>query len=265
MICKIRAVVCAVLACVLLAFGVAAYEDTDKDGLAETTAPTAAVRVPARLPIAGKLEGTYTDEMGIVFALTDTEAIVIGYDDNLPSLTVPDTCQGLPVTAVAESAFASKVKLTAVVLPDSVKTIDREAFAFSFTLREVSLPSGLTSLPEGCFLGCDSLQKIILPEGLREIGPSAFEGCIRLRNLSVPASVEVIAEDAFVGCEALILDCANNAMAREFAAAHNIDTSFFTSSTFVLLLSFALTVPLFALLLLIRVLYKRYRAKKKTK
>ncbi|MBE6564412.1 MAG: leucine-rich repeat domain-containing protein [Ruminococcaceae bacterium] len=263
MSCKILRRLCALASVLLLlCASVSAYEDIDKDGFAETSAVSSPVRVPSRLPIAGQLEGTFVDELGVVYALSETEAVVIGYDDNLPLLTLPDTCQGLPVTAIAESAFASKVKLTEIVLPESVKTIEKEAFAFASSLREVTLPEGLTVLPDGCFLGCDSLRTVALPSSLTEIGPSAFEGCLRLRKLAVPASVSKIADDAFAGCEALILDCESNAMAAAFAEAHSIDTSFFTTSTFVLLLAVALTLPLFLLLLLARCLYRRSKKSK---
>lgn len=92
-------------------------------------------------------------------------------------VTIPDTVDGQPVTALGEYCFAYSSRITTVILPDTVVTIG-----------------------EGAFLECTALRGIYLPEGLIHIGAEAFYYCSALEAICIPSTVKAIETDAFYGC-----------------------------------------------------------------
>lgn len=204
---------------------------------------------------------TVTDTFGVVYYLYPDYAVVVGYDDNLLRLFLPDSFEGLPVKVIAPAAFAERTRLEEIVIPFSVEMIGKEAFRGASSLRKVTMDCPVTEIPDGCFSGCDSLQKILLPSSVVSVGESAFSGCFRLGKVTLPLSLEAIAPDAFDGCESLIFDCEDGSAAAEYASSHRIARSFVDTPSFqliaVLLLSFAL------FLLIPAFLFFRKKAKKK--
>ncbi len=207
---------------------------------------------------------SYTDENGLIFDLTGDRAVVIGFDDNLPVLTIPGETKGLPVTEIAEYAFASSERLFSVTIPDSVVKIGKGAFSEARNLVSIEPGNGISEIPFGCFAGCDSLKQISLPGSLKKIDALAFSGCTMLGTVSLSDEVTEIAPDAFEGCESLIIDCPDGSYAAEYAKKHAIDRSFFTSSTFVLLVSVLLAVPLLAAFIIIRKIIIKKNTKSKS-
>ena len=140
-------------------------------------------------------------------------------------IVVPSVYEGLPVTAVARSAFAKNVNITAVIMPDSIVTIDSRAFDGCTALTEavlpnnatlgeyvfdgcknlvkVNLPNSLTSVPRYTFNECHSLAVIEFPSGLKAIGERAFYECKKLVNFAFPNGLERIESNAFSGCHTL--------------------------------------------------------------
>ncbi len=72
-------------------------------------------------------------------------------------LTIPETFNGLPVTAVGTDAFRDCVEITSVVIPKSVTSIGGFAFSGCTTLKEAELPGSITDIGDNAFSGCDSL------------------------------------------------------------------------------------------------------------
>lgn len=96
----------------------------------------------------------------VTYALSDdgAYAIVTGYDEaETDVVVIAPTYEGVPVTAVQESAFKDSIRLERVTLPESVTSIG--AFAFS---------------------GCQSLMGILLRNTVTDVGEGAFEGCEEL-------------------------------------------------------------------------------------
>lgn len=68
------------------------------------------------------------------FTQSGSTYIITGMNDSTATvIAIPPTYRGLPVTAVKASAFASNTKVTNVVIPDSVKTINASAFNAAVT------------------------------------------------------------------------------------------------------------------------------------
>lgn len=85
------------------------------------------------------------------------------------TMTVP---QG--VEKIGENAFQSS-RLSAILLPDSLREIGAEAFAHCFThLTSLDIPQGVEKIGEGAFSWCDKLKTVRIPDSVKKIGKSAF-------------------------------------------------------------------------------------------
>ncbi len=83
------------------------------------------------------------------------------------------------VTAIAANAFTD-IELTAITIPQGVKTIGANAFK-----------------------GCTELQSIALPDSVKSIGPNAFKYCKALKSATIPQSLTSLGTEAFAECTTL--------------------------------------------------------------
>lgn len=154
---------------------------------------------------------------------TVEDGVLMQYRGVRTKLTVPDSFDGVPVTAVASEAFAGNPYLQQITLPDTVQTLGNRAFAGCDALTSVTAPGvqslgaqvfadcgalcGITAAPvltaagEGAFSGCASL-KAVRFDGLTALPANCFSGCTALANAQLP-DVTVIGESAFLNCQAL--------------------------------------------------------------
>ncbi len=98
-------------------------------------------------------------------------------------IVIPETHQGLPVTAISYAAFAW-TQITGVEISENVTAIGDYAFQDCSALRTVSLPDNLRSIGDQAFAGT-ALQSILLPRGLVSMGSEVFLGCSSLTGLQV--------------------------------------------------------------------------------
>ena len=145
------------------------------------------------------------------------------------TVVIPDTYEGLPVTAIADGATMMGVVLQSGVFKDhteiervvlganvgyvgigafagcsaltTVENLEDAAFgAFAFQNAalsgSVTVNGGMTEIPTYAFAGCASLTEVELPAGLQSIGASAFSQS-GLASVSIPSSVTTIGASAF--------------------------------------------------------------------
>lgn len=98
-------------------------------------------------------------------------------------LTVPDTVDGQPVTALGDYCFAYSSRITTVILPDSIQTIGECAFLECTALRGIYLPEGMTDIGAEAFSYCSALEAICIPSTVKNIGTDAFYGCLKLKYI----------------------------------------------------------------------------------
>lgn len=118
-------------------------------------------------------------------------------------LVIPETVEGLTVTAISTAAFENCNKLTSVKIPNTVTTIWSEAFKDCYNLQSVQLSSALTELVSGTFENCRSLSAVDIPTSVTEIGYTVFQGCSSLSSVTIPNSVKTIGLGAFENCRSL--------------------------------------------------------------
>jgi hypothetical protein len=97
--------------------------------------------------------------------------------------------------------------LTAVTIPSSAKTIDKNAF-YNTGLTSIEIPEGVEVILDGAFSYCTSLKEITFPSTLTQLGCTnggygVLESCTRLTTVSIPGSVQSIGDKAFSWCTSL--------------------------------------------------------------
>ena len=131
---------------------------------------------------------------------------------------------------IGMQAFGACSKLTDVLIPRSVKTIEEQAFsycsglktvafedgcglskigdnAFSncYSLTKIDIPRYVESIGYGAFFCCEELNDISFASGsyLRDIDGNTFYGCKKLTEIIIPHGVETIGDGAFLFCTSL--------------------------------------------------------------
>lgn len=119
-------------------------------------------------------------------------------------VVVPDTYQGVPVTAIGEYAFSSvgpmpdeynPTVLRGIQFPASVKTVGMSAFHWCSDLSYIAL-GGVESIGDNAFRGT-AIKELFLPDTVQTVGAYAFAECQKLIVVTVGEKVETIGEYAF--------------------------------------------------------------------
>ena len=120
---------------------------------------------------------------GIYLSSGDEGYVVIGYEDGISSLVIPESIDGVPVVAIGERAFRECSTLNGdVVLPKSIVAIEKEAFMNADGLNgRIYFPQSLKVISDRAFYGCQSLQgDLIIPDSVETIGDEAFSHCVEI-------------------------------------------------------------------------------------
>lgn len=160
-------------------------------------------------------------------------AIITGTKlDSADRLRLPATISGLPVRAVAPSAFAgtSSEKFAEITLPESITIIGEKAFE-GCTGIAITPAGKLTEIGSQAFLNCDSLTAVSFGDDLEIIPYEAFAGCSSLKSLVFPSSLKTIEENAFAGCSSVATIIAHGALSTvedsAFRECSSLKTVFF--------------------------------------
>lgn len=144
----------------------------------------------------------------LTFEKGDNGYIVTGETAGVENIVIPETYEGLPVTEIGESAFASSKhldKITSISIPDSVTIIHDNAFYDRTDLLSVTInkTSNLEVIENNAFSNNSSLQEIFIPKGLTRLGDeeeynypySVFNNCGSLINITVDSDNEVFSSE----------------------------------------------------------------------
>ena len=164
-----------------------------------------------------------TTDSGIIYYITNGQAIITGYYGNDPELEIPSKLDGCPVTTIDECAFEDNEDLISITIPDSVtsigcqsfsdctnlkniklsnklKTIGSDAFSYCNNLENLTIPGSVTSIGECAFFNCEHLTSLIIPNSVTSIGQYAFENCFRLTSIKLPDKLNAINCYTFRNC-----------------------------------------------------------------
>lgn len=122
-----------------------------------------------------------TDTTNLKFTLytnTDTgksEYKVLTLNRNITEVEIPELYNDIPVTEVADNAFANCKQLTYVLVPSSIKRIGNNAFTNCTRLEKISGMTNVTILGNYVFNNCSALKNLILPAKLQYVGTSIIK------------------------------------------------------------------------------------------
>ncbi len=195
------------------------------------------------------------DAAGFTYELSGNEVTVTGYRGSKKRISIPDSIEGKPVTAIEEGAFAGEKQLTAVRIPATVRRIGEgiltgcsslevletpllgaspeatQYLGYLFgadnhednpkdvpaTLKYLSLV-GMSTLPDYALFDCNDLVAIRM-DSVCAVGKYALYHCTALKYLSSVSQLTSVAEYAFDSCSSLMrLDFGNGLKQMGFGA-----------------------------------------------
>lgn len=136
---------------------------------------------------------------GILYS-ADMKTLIICPTGKTGTVVIPDG-----VTRIRKSAF-SRSKISKVIFPDSMVSLQNEAFYGCEYLTEIDFGHGIEQIGgngnQHIFSGC-SIKKLVFPPQVKEIGINAFFSCGELKEVIFNEGLETIQRGAFRGCPRL--------------------------------------------------------------
>jgi len=133
------------------------------------------------------------------YAYTNGALTITGYTGPGGPVVIPAAVNGVPVTAVGNSAFSNCTSLASLTIGTNVTTVGTSAFQNCTLLASAAIPNSVTTLGSFAFCGCFALTTAALPTNLTSIGNNAF-GSSGLTSVAIPDSVTNLASNAFGNC-----------------------------------------------------------------
>jgi len=142
---------------------------------------------------------------------------IIGFRGNNTDVQIPSKIQDMPVTVIRSTYFLRQMhdywvfdgvrKITSVIIPDSVTTIEARAFEGN-QFTNVIIPNGVSIIGNRAFAN-NKLTSIIIPDSVNTIGDEAFANN-QLTSVTIPESV-ILGNRVFHGNNQLV----NRPMSRQ--------------------------------------------------
>lgn len=123
--------------------------------------------------------------------------------NKLTSIVLPNS-----VTSIETAAFQGCEGLTSITIPNSVTSIGggeggNGPFAYCTGLTSITLSNSITSINRDTFTGCIGLKSITIPNGVTLIDSFAFSYCKGLTSITIPNNVTSMGESVFYNCTGL--------------------------------------------------------------
>jgi len=125
----------------------------------------------------------FSVEGGVLFDKHKTKLIRYPLNKAGAPYTVPSS-----VKVLGKSSFSGSRKLTSLILPDGLTTVEDFALYACQKLKTVYIPSSLTSIGSH-FLGASKVEDVKIPEGVTKLGYQFLDNCSALKTLELPASL----------------------------------------------------------------------------
>lgn len=171
-------------------------ETTKPNVPGETTKPEVPTTTPSKPDSSASDFGFNTSGSGVT---------INKYYGKSATVVIPAEIAGKKVTAISEAAFQegddSAVRITSVVIPETVTSIGRLGFANCKYLKTLEIKgNGLKTIGGQAFDQCVALGDVKLPSSVQSIGEYAFAGCQTMTIINIPASIASIGGGPFSGC-----------------------------------------------------------------
>ena len=125
----------------------------------------------------------FSVEGGVLFDKHKTKLIRYPLNKAGAPYTVPSS-----VKVLGKRSFSGSRKLTSLILPDGLTTVEDLALYACQKLKTVYIPSSLTSIGSH-FLAASEVEDVKIPEGVTKLGYQFLDNCWELKTLELPASL----------------------------------------------------------------------------
>lgn len=174
---KITALIMAVLLAVLSLVACSSKTPAAADPVTDPAGNVIHATEPKTDPVTEPVQ--YTE--GLAFELSEkrTSYIVTGLGtakgtaDGRLDIVIPETYDGLPVTAIKKEAFSDEF-ITGIVIPNSITSIGRSAFEGCSSLTSVEIPDSVVFIGFWAFYECSSLEKVVVKNPFVCISANVF-------------------------------------------------------------------------------------------
>jgi hypothetical protein len=155
-------------------------------------------------------------EMQFVYITNNGAITITGTTCLIPSVSIPSTITGMPVTSIGDGALAYCARMTNVVIPSGVMNIGTNPFNSCPNLVSIDVdrdnPAYMSA--DGVLFNKDQTTLVAyplaktaggyaIPTSVTNIGAAAFVGCFNLTNITIPDGVTSIGSQAFSWCQGL--------------------------------------------------------------
>jgi hypothetical protein len=115
---------------------------------------------------------------------------------------------------------------TTISLKEGTLGIAGSAFSQCYGLTAIEMPNSLKSIGIDAFSGCTGLTSVVIPDSVKSIGSYAFEYCSGLTSVTIGSGVTTIGENAFSNCLKIkdVYCCAENVPNTNFTAFYSVPT-----------------------------------------
>lgn len=124
------------------------------------------------------------------------------YIGDEPSVTVPSSYYGCPVSVLMDDIFKGHTEISEVILPDTLSDIGGFVFDGCTSLKTIELPSSLHTFWQYAFVR-SSFEELVIPENVTIIPPFCFQDCHSLRKVTFLAGYVKLMGNCFLNCESL--------------------------------------------------------------
>src|SRR5258708_5088152 len=123
---------------------------------------------------------------------------IMGYTGTNPTVVIPSTTNGLPVTSIGDFAQWDTF-VRSVTIPNSVTNIGVHAL-FSPYLTNASIGNGVLRIGDLAFNSCAALQSVALPDSVTSLGTNAFGYCTAFTSAAIGAGLSNLSTYTFYSC-----------------------------------------------------------------
>ena len=142
----------------------------------------------------------FGSENGILYSKPDQKTLYYAAENPAETCAIP-----MGIRIIGKGSFGNGGNLKEIILPESVREIEKEGFLGCWRAERIVFSQGLETIGSSAFDDMSRLKEIALPEGVKSIGDYAFGGCSGLESASIPASVTRIGKEIFIGADTLNL------------------------------------------------------------
>ena len=136
------------------------------------------------------------------------------------SYTIPSTVLDVPITELADYAFADATIMKKVNFSRNILSISTGLFKGCTSLEGIQMAETTREICDHAFHGCTKLSAVVIKSNVAIVGSGAFADCTGLRTVKFKGMECSIADDAFDNCPMAVFYCAPGSQPERFALEH---------------------------------------------